>query len=117
MPSPTDNLPIYILSSIVLLGAFSRFTHGVYTPQFYAFQENHAPDDGSLTATITPIVDTLVGLSLLFGSRVLRLFAASLSVVFFTLGLGLQMQADKAYGPDVALVVLGIVALFSQLRK
>lgn len=111
MSSTVANLPIYLLASLVLLGAFSRFTHGVYTPQWYAFQEYHAPDDGSTVATITPIIDAAVGLTLLFGSRALRLSAAAVSVLLMTMGLAMQVQAGKEYGADVALVALAGIAV------
>lgn len=117
MSFPLANIPTYLLASVVLLGAFSRFTHGEYTPQFYAFQEYHAPDDGSATAKITPIIDSLVGISLLFGSRALRISAASVSLFFFCVGLVLQVQAGKEYIADVWLVVLALICLTSQTRK
>src|ERR1700754_2155088 len=103
MSSAVTNLPIYLLASLVLLGAFSRFTHGVYTPQWYAFQEYHAPDDGSTIATVTPMIDILLGITLLFGNRSLRLGAAGICLLFVTMGLAIQVQAGKKYGADVAL--------------
>jgi len=111
------NLPTYLLSSIVLLGAFSRFTHGVYTPQFYAFQEYHAPDDGSTVAKITPIVDSIVGLSLLLGTKALRLGAASISLVLFAIGTSVQVKAGKEYIPDAFLVSLAALSILSLLRR
>ncbi|KIW70749.1 hypothetical protein PV04_02990 [Phialophora macrospora] len=111
------NLPTYLLSSVVLLGAFSRFTHGEHTPQFYAFQEYHAPDDGSTVAKITPIIDLVVGLSLLFGNRTLRLSAASISLGLIAVGLVVQLKAGKQYTGDIALVALAAVSVLSQLRK
>lgn len=47
----------YILVSIVYLGAFSRFTHGRYTPSFYRYQLDRAPDDAS--TRIIPVFDTI----------------------------------------------------------
>lgn len=111
MSSLIAKFPLYILSSIVLLGAFSRFTHGQYTPTWYAFQEYHLPDDGSLGAKITPIIDTLVGLSLIFGRRMLRLSAAGTSLVFFVIGLAMQVHAGKEYLSDVALVTLALASV------
>lgn len=110
-------LPIYILSFIVLLGAFSRFTHGEYTPEWYAFQEYHAPDDGSIVAIITPIIDTIVGLTLLFGTRTLRLFASVVSLMFFAMGLAMQVQAGKEYNGDMALIVVAAVAAAGSLWR
>ncbi|KAL4862247.1 hypothetical protein BDV12DRAFT_179079 [Aspergillus spectabilis] len=111
MPLPFKVFPIYALSSVVLLGAFSRFTHGVYTPQWYAFQEYHSPDDGSTVALLTPFVDAIVGLSLLFGVRQARFAAAATSLSFFVMGLAMQIQAGKEYKGDVALIGLAGAAI------
>ncbi|KAE8164480.1 hypothetical protein BDV40DRAFT_310940 [Aspergillus tamarii] len=104
MLSRLPTLSIYILSFVVLLGAFSRFTHGAYTPGWYAFQEYHAPDDGSTLAMITPIMDSVVGFTLLFGTRTSRYYAAAVSLIFFIMGLAMQVLAGKDYQGDVALV-------------
>ena len=111
------NLPTYLLASVVLLGAFSRFTHGEHTPQFYAFQEYHAPDDGSTIAKITPIIDLVVGLSLLFGNKAVRLGAASVSLGFFLVGTAIQVKAGKEYVPDLFLVALAVISVLSQQRR
>ncbi|KAJ5359406.1 uncharacterized protein N7496_011819 [Penicillium cataractarum] len=111
MSSLLAKIPVYILSSAVLLGAFSRFTHGQYTPTWYAFQEYHMTDDGSVGAQITPVIDTLVGLSLIFGRRKLRLSAAGISLVFFVIGLAIQVHAGKEYLGDVALVTLAMASV------
>jgi hypothetical protein len=111
MSSLFAKLPVYILSSVVLLGAFSRFTHGQYTPTWYAFQEYHMPDDGSVGAKITPMVDTLVGLSLIFGRRKMRLCAAAISLLFFIIGLAMQVHAGKNYLGDIALLTLALASL------
>lgn len=117
MPSLLATLPIYLLSSVVLLGSFSRFTHGAYTPQWYAFQEYHAPDDGSTQAKITPVIDFLVGIALLFGTRTIRVLAAGISLLFFLMGLGMQVQAGKDYNGDIALVVVAGAAVLGALRR
>ncbi|KAK2754387.1 hypothetical protein FQN54_007031 [Arachnomyces sp. PD_36] len=117
MSSLFGSLPVYLLSSVVLLGGFSRFTHGKYTPQWYTFQEYHAPDDGSTVALITPIVDIMLGLMLLFGNKTVKLSAAVTSLVFFTIGLAMQIQESKQYGGDVALIALGAVAVTRLFRQ
>ncbi|KAJ9604026.1 hypothetical protein H2200_011549 [Cladophialophora chaetospira] len=89
------NLPTYLLASVAFLGAFSRFTHGEHTPRFYAFQEYHAVDDGSTVAKVIPVLDLIVGLSLLFGGRAIRLCAASFSLLSFGMGLAIQLNAEK----------------------
>lgn len=113
MPSLLAKSSVYILSFVVLFGAFSRFTHGQYTPAWYAFQEYHMPDDGSTGAQITPIIDTLVGLSLIFGRRGLRLSAASVSLIFFIIGLAMQVSAGKKYLGDIALVTVAISSVMA----
>ncbi|KAL4878320.1 hypothetical protein BJY04DRAFT_221258 [Aspergillus karnatakaensis] len=105
-------LPIYALAFTVLLGAFSRFTHGIYTPTWYAFQEYHAPDDGSIVATLTPIIDTITGLSLLFGARPAKYAAAAISLSAFGTGLWMQASAGKEWWGDVGLVVLAAGAVW-----
>ena len=117
MLSRLPTLSIYILSFVVLLGAFSRFTHGAYTPGWYAFQEYHAPDDGSTLAMITPIMDSVVGFTLLFGTRTSRYYAAAVSLIFFIMGLAMQVLAGKDYQGDVALVVLAATAVVGALGK
>lgn len=104
-------LPVYGLAGVALLGAFSRFTHGRYTPSWYVFQEYHAPDDGSAVAKITPIMDTIIGITLLSAGRRGRLVASLLSVVFFTTGTLVQVNANKAYTNDILLLVLGVTAV------
>ncbi|KAK6829222.1 hypothetical protein RU639_003386 [Aspergillus parasiticus] len=117
MLSRLPTLSIYLLSSVVLLGAFSRFTHGAYTPGWYAFQEYHAPDDGSTLAMITPVIDTIIGLTLLFGARTAKYSAAAVSLMFFIIGLAMQVLAGKDYKGDVALVVLAAAAVVGSLRN
>ncbi|KIW87052.1 uncharacterized protein Z519_12349 [Cladophialophora bantiana CBS 173.52] len=117
MSAALKTVPVYLLASVVLLGSFSRLTHGVYTPTWYAFQEYHLPDDDSVAATVTPAVDALVGLTLLFGTRALKLLAAGVSLLFFTAGLAMQAQAGKQYRADVALVVLAAAAVARLLSR
>ncbi|KAE8556400.1 hypothetical protein EYB25_001101 [Talaromyces marneffei] len=54
----------YTLVSIVYLGAFSRFTHGRYTPAFYRYQLDRAPDNGS--TRIIPVFDSIFATLVLF---------------------------------------------------
>jgi hypothetical protein len=112
MPSLVKGLPLYALSGILLLGAFSRFTHGLYTPQWYAFQEYHAPDDGSTLALATPIVDTVVALLVAIGSRKARIYAAGFTFVTFSIGLAMQVSAGKEYLADIGLVAVAGAAVW-----
>ncbi|KAL2824317.1 hypothetical protein BDW59DRAFT_147798 [Aspergillus cavernicola] len=117
MSSRLKTVPVYLLAATVLLGSFSRLTHGIYTPKWYAFQEYHAPDDGSTIALITPYIDAAVGLTLLLGTRKLRLSAAVFSVLVFTMGLAMQVVAGKEYIADVALVGVAGGAVWGVLRR
>ncbi|KAL4994702.1 hypothetical protein BDV10DRAFT_176180 [Aspergillus recurvatus] len=108
-------LPSYLLLSTVLLGSFSRFTHGIYTPRWFAFQEYHLPDDGSAIARITPWIDALIGGLLLFGTRKVRMGAAAVSLFFFLNGLGMQLAAGKDVMGDVVLVAVAGGAVWGLL--
>ena len=103
----------YALASVCFYGAFSRFTHGRFTPQWYAFQEHHAPDDGSFTAMITPVMDVVVGSGLLWPST--RPLAACAATLFLALGLAVQINAGKEYVADVALLGLGVTVSILEL--
>jgi hypothetical protein len=100
------HLPLYALSGILLLGAFSRFTHGVYTPTWYAFQEYRAPDDGLNLALGTPIADTVLALLVGFTSRTPRVYAVGFSLGMFVIGLAMQVSAGKEYLGDTGLVAV-----------
>lgn len=113
MSSLIKHISVSLLSVILFLGAFSRFSHGKFVPWWYAFQIYHAPDDGSTVAIITPYVDLLISLVLLFGKQILRVAAAVISLFFFVIGLVMQMSAGKNYMGDVALVVVGIAAVWA----
>lgn len=105
---------IYCLAGIVLTGSFSRFTHGKYTPQFYAYQEYHQKDDGSSTAWIVPVIDVVLG-SLLFVPRT-RLLAAIIITAFFGVGIGLQMKAGKSFEIDIFTFIIGVLAAVEAAR-
>jgi hypothetical protein len=115
MPSLLKRLSLYALSGILLLGAFSRFTHGVYTPTWYAFQEYHAPDDGSTLALVTPILDTVVALLVAIAPRKPRLYGAGFALVTFSIGLALQVSAGKEYLGDIGLVAVASAAVWGAL--
>ncbi|KAL3448221.1 hypothetical protein BJX65DRAFT_275332 [Aspergillus insuetus] len=113
MPSLIKHLPLYALSSILLLGAFSRFTHGVYTPTWHAFQEYHAPDNGSTLALVTPIADTVVALLVAFASRTPRIYAVGFALGMFVIGLAMQVSAGKEYLGDIGLVAVASAAVWA----
>ena len=77
MPLPTPaQLP---LTALCLTGAFSRLTHGAYTPAFHAYQTARQPDDGSATALIVPLVDLTLAGALVLGPRAWKRGAAALA--------------------------------------
>ncbi|KAL2841689.1 hypothetical protein BJY01DRAFT_249449 [Aspergillus pseudoustus] len=114
----TADIPIYTLSFILLLGAFSRFTHGAYTPGFYAFQEYHVPqDDSSISSRVIPFCDALVGLTLPFAGGRWRLFSIGSAFFTFTFGMGIQVANGKDFGGDLALVLLALAAFIGSFTS
>lgn len=97
-------LPLSLTTTFVLSGAFSRFTHGKYIPQYYAYQEYHRPDDGGIEAQIIPLVDTALGMMLLL--RRTRFLAAVVVDIFMILGLVVQVSAGKGFGGDIIMVAI-----------
>lgn len=115
MSSLVKPIPVSLLSVLLAHAAFSRFSHGRFAPWWYAFQIYHAPDDGSTVAIITPYIDLLISVALLFGRQSLRISSAAVSLLFFVIGLAMQVAAGKKYLGDVGLVVLGITAVWGTL--
>lgn len=82
------DVPALATASLTFLGAFSRFTHGRYTPSFYQYQIDHAPDDKS--TRYMPVLDCLVGTLLLLPQT--RAFGALVAAFFLGVGVILQIQ-------------------------
>ncbi|KAJ3496726.1 hypothetical protein NLG97_g2442 [Lecanicillium saksenae] len=93
--------------AIIYLGAFSRFTHGAYTPAFYEYQRGsragqcvdaddsrrrHGAGDAGAGAR-----NSIVRLVLLRGGQVM--------------GLGLRLREGKDSGADAVLLLATVVAL------
>lgn len=74
------------------------------------------PDDGSVGAKITPMIDTLMGVSLIFGRRKIRLYAAATNLFFFIIGLAIQVHAGKGYLGDIALVILALATVMESCK-
>lgn len=87
------DLPALGIAALTFLGAFSRFTHGRYTPSFYQYQIDNAPDDES--TRYIPVIDTLVGSALLLPQT--RAIAAVVATLFQTIGVVLQVQKKGKY--------------------
>lgn len=104
------SIATYCLAGIILLGAFSRFTEGRYTPWFHDYQEYHKPNGHTPTAAIIPVVDLFLGFLILL--RRTRFIAVTVAQAFTIFGMILQMNAGKSFAIDVITVVvatLGIV--------
>lgn len=109
MSLPRKNLFTYCLASIILLGAFSRFTHGKYTPWFHRYQAYHQPDNETSTATIVPFVDLLLGTLILL--RKTRLVATIVADTFMFIGLVMQIKAGKRCEIDIVTVFIATLAV------
>lgn len=119
-PSPTTmatvlwRIPTYLLSAICFYGAFSRLTHGQYTKNYYAWQESHYLNNGSLQAQIGLMVDLLFGVIVLYPRT--RPMASTGVRTFFLLGLIMHVGDGKSYAVDVMLVALSTLASFTVNR-
>lgn len=87
------------ITAITYLGAFSRFTHGRYTPRFHKYQVDRAPDDPS--TRFIPVIDLTVATLLLLPAT--RTTAAVLCTAFQAFGVVLRIQQQKPLFTDVAL--------------
>lgn len=103
-------LPCLTLASILVYGAFSRLSHGVYTPQWYAYQCERQHDDGSLAALLVPVMDLGLAMFLLLPGRRSRLGAASAFVLMQSIGLVMQISVGRDWTGDVLLLGLGALA-------
>ncbi|KAJ7742872.1 hypothetical protein B0H16DRAFT_1890175 [Mycena metata] len=104
----TFNLPLtLVLAGVSFMGAFSRLTSGRYTPQWYAYQLERAPNTSG--TWFIPVMDTLLGFLLL--PRRTRTPAVMAIAAFFGLGLGLRVAAGKSFTGDAALLGLALVTL------
>ncbi|ROW06640.1 hypothetical protein VPNG_06729 [Cytospora leucostoma] len=106
-------LSLLVLLTVTLLGGFSRLTHGRYTPAFYAYQIDRAPDDASMR--FLPYLDfTLAALLALSSTRPVGaiLFAV---MQFVGLVLRLREDDDKNTAPDLALCLCAVFLMLEGL--
>lgn len=89
------------LSGLLYYGAFSRLTHGEYTPRFYAHQIARQPDDGSATAMMVPWVDVLLATLMLCGSRGAKRWTAVVAGVAQALGILVVPKRGLNVKPDL----------------
>jgi hypothetical protein len=84
---------------ITLLGAFSRLTHGQYTPAFHRYQVERAPNDAS--TRYIPILDLVTATLLIIPTT--RTVTALLAATLQGLGIAVRVKQQKPIGTDVAL--------------
>lgn len=108
------HLSTYCLASIILLGAFSRLTHGKYTPWFHDYQQYHQPNDDTPTAAVVPFVDLLLGSLILLKKT--RLVAVIVADAFMFIGMIIQMNAGKRFEIDVITVVVATLSVYQSMR-
>ena len=99
-----------LLAGIGYTGAFSRFTHGRYTPRWYQYQEYHQVDDGGTTARAVPILDVILASLVLW--RPTRLVATILIDLIFIMGTVMQVRAGKRFELDMMTVAIASMAVF-----
>lgn len=114
LPIGIKTLAALLLSTHLFYGAFSRFTHGEYTPKFHAYQIERFPDDGSTIATVIPCMDALFATSLLIPRT--RQAGAAVCTIIMTLG----MVARRWEGKDATmdgLLTLGTFVVWMVLGR
>lgn len=101
------------VTSITYLGAFSRFTHGRFTPRFYAYQIDRAPDNAS--TRVVPYIDVTLATLTLFATT--RPIALLICTGFQAFGITLRLREGKDMTPDVALCAIAAVASWSSFAS
>lgn len=76
-----STLPAQLLGATLYYSGFSRFTHGAYTPWWFAHQTARQPDDGSIVARIVPCMDVALATALAFGGKTATRSAAIFAAV------------------------------------
>lgn len=101
------------ITVVTYLGGFSRFTHGRFTPRFYAYQLDRAPDDASTRAV--PYIDiTLATLTVVDVTRPYALLACA---AFQGIGLLLRAREGKNPAPDLVLCSMAAVACWGSFAS
>ena len=103
----------FLLSAIELVGAFSRLTSGQYTPDFYAYQLERAPNNSS--TRFIPFLDLILSISL-WNSQT-RKWSALSSTLFSLLGVLPRLSEGKEITWDATLVALAAFAAFSSFMR
>ena len=109
----TTIIATLISASLAYVGAFSRFTDGKYTPAFYKFQLDRAPNEDS--NRFVPYVDTVVGTLILIPAT--RLVGLCFGALFFGIGVAMRLRASKNPVLDIAMFATALVALWGNFSK
>lgn len=104
---------MYGVIAVIYLGAFSRFTHGAYTPGFYAYQLDRAPDNQATRGI--PYADTVVATLALV--RATRMHAFAFSTAAQVMGVALRLQEHKNVGLDLVLLAATMAAVGVELSR
>lgn len=105
------SVSLVILLTITLLGAFTRLTHGRYTPWFYAYQLDRAPDNAS--TRLIPYVDLVIAAMLVYQPT--RGIAAALFALFQFYGVVQRVREDKNAAPDLAFEMCAVLLMLDCL--
>jgi hypothetical protein len=100
---------LFSLTSIVFIGGFSRFTHGAYTPSYYAYQLDRAPNNEH--TWLIPVFDMFLGTLLLFAKT--RPWSALLCALGQGVGIWMRIQEGKGVIMDCGLFSLTIYVFVS----
>ena len=99
------------LSAVLFYGAFSRLTHGVYTPRWYAYQISKQPDDGSTVATMVPMMDISLGALCLVPQRRAKVVAAIMVVAMLLYGISLMVSHGEEWVRTASLCALSTLTV------
>lgn len=108
-----ETAALIAVTSITYLGAFSRFTHGRYTPAFHRYQVDRAPDDAS--TRYIPVMDLTLATLLVIPST--RTAAALLATAFQGIGLAMRIKQRKPLMKDLTLAATTAFVAWSSLRR
>jgi len=107
-----SQLAVLSLVGLSFLGAFSRFTHGKYTPSFYAYQLDRAPDNEY--TWVIPVFDVLVGTCLVF--RKTRGWTMLFIVLAQGGGLVSRVLEGKDFTKDLGILATVVGVIFIERR-
>lgn len=101
------------LAGLVFYGGFSRFTHGQYTPAFYRYQLERAPDN--VDTLIIPIMDVTVGTLILYPKT--RKWGALFCALAQGSGMVMRLKDGLPVGPDLAIFLLSMTVFLTPLYR